>query len=236
VRNSGCISPGRAYVALPVLVEPFESNIAQILQSVQFLQFLSKATGSSAYQISDCANCGFILALPTFAYGACQAAASVPNPRTARFACVKEWIQRVGGLVFNLFVKNAIGVEFLEDCSRWSWWLHYLDANLEMTPALTCLWIGVCTRVPGARLRFVFALLGIALSERLIRNAVRPHFVFPKHSGFGTRGLAAEPICCAARRAEFDAGRRGDEVYLPASIAHDTHMDGHASDYGTTEH
>jgi hypothetical protein len=236
VRNSGCISPGRAYVALPVLVEPFESNIAQILQSVQFLQFLSRATGSSAYQISDCANCGFILALPTFAYGACQAAASVPNPRTVRFACVKEWIQREGGLVFNLSVKNAIGVEFLEDCSRWSWWLYYLDANLEMTPAITCLWIGVCTRVPGARQRFVFALLGIALSERLIRNAVRPHFVFPKHSGFGTRGLAAEPRCCAAWRAELDAWRRGDEVNLPASIAHDTNMDGHASDYGTTEH
>jgi hypothetical protein len=119
---------------------------------------------------------------------------------------------------------------------RWSWWLYYLDANVEMTLALTCLWIGMWTRVPDGWQGFIFALLGIPLSERLIRDAVRPHFVFRKRPGLGARGLAAEPICCAAWRAELDAWRRGDEVNLPASIAHNTHMDGHASDYGTTEH
>jgi hypothetical protein len=76
--------------------------------------------------------------------------------------------------------------------------------------------VGLRIRVPAARQGFVFALPGIPLSERLIRNAVRPHFVFPKAPGFDARGLAAEPICCAARRAEFDAGRRGYNQLLDA--------------------
>jgi hypothetical protein len=118
-------------------------------------------------------------------------------------------------------------------------WRHTVWMQLRCrratTPALTCLWVGLRIRVPGARQGFVFALLGIPLSERLIRNAVRPHFFFPERPGFGARGLAAEPIDCGAWRAEFNAGRSGDEVHLPASIAHHTHMDGHASDYGTTE-
>jgi hypothetical protein len=94
---------------------------------------------------------------------------------------------------------------------------------------LTCLRIGARTRILDAWQGFVLALVGIPPSERLIRNTIGPHFVFPKRPDFGARRLTAEPIRCANRPAEFNAGRGRDEVYSLASIAHDTHMDRHTS-------
>jgi len=98
-----------------------------------------------------------------------------------------------------------------------------------MTLGLTCLWISTRIRVLDAGQGFVLALVGITPSERLIRDAVGPHFIFPKRPGFGAWRHAAEPIRRGNRGAEINAGRRGDEVDPLASIAHDTHMYRHTS-------
>src|SRR5215470_11288613 len=151
------------------------------------------------------------------------------NQNKNRTAYADRWAV-VRGLALHHRVPAP---DFLERCAR-----DYLVAVLSrrtlrrgraLDLALTCLWIGVRTHVLDARQWFVLALVGIPPPERLIRDAVGPHFVFSKHPVFGAGRLAAEAVHCTNRLEEFNARRRRNEVYSLASIAHDTHMDRHRS-------
>lgn len=81
----------------------------------------------------------------------------------------------------------------------------------------------------GALHEFTLTLYGIASSEHVVGGAVRSHLCLLEFHRFGTGRRAVEPINPAAKSAEMNGGRRGDEVNLTATFAHDGHMDRHGT-------
>ena len=71
--------------------------------------------------------------------------------------------------------------------------------------------------------------------ENVVRYTVRSHLVSSEVFHPGARRFASQLVHPLYRVAEFNSGRRCDEMHRLARVAHDAHVDRHDEDYGMNQ-